>query len=113
MGQGTGKAQRSYRVDRFVVPDQALEEFLSRVRQTHELLRAQPGFLQDLLLEQASEPGKRNVITVVEWESEEAIAAAKAKVQSMQRKANFNPQELIARLGIRAEIANYRHIQSL
>lgn len=105
------KAQHFYRVDRFTVPEQALEEFLGRVRQTHELLRAQPGFLQDLLLEQSFVPGERNVMTIVEWESEEAIAAAKASVQAMHREAGFNPQELIARLGIRAEIASYRHIQ--
>ncbi|PWK63299.1 antibiotic biosynthesis monooxygenase family protein [Aminobacter sp. AP02] len=110
MSQDAGKAQRIYRVDRFTVPDGARVEFLGRVRQTHELLRQQPGFLQDMLLEQTSEPGALNIITIVEWESEAAIAPAKARVQAMHAQANFNPQELIARLGIKADIANYRHV---
>ncbi|CAI2933059.1 antibiotic biosynthesis monooxygenase family protein [Aminobacter niigataensis] len=110
MGQDASKAQRIYRVDRFTVPDGARAEFLDKVRQTHELLRVQPGFLQDMVLEQPSMPGEHNVITIVEWESEAAIASAKAKVQSMHAQANFNPQELIARLGIKADIASYRHI---
>lgn len=110
MDQNASKAQRVYRVDRFAVPDQARAEFLGKVQQTHELLRVQPGFLQDMLLEQPSVEGEHNVITIVEWESEAAIAPAKAKVQAMHAEANFNPQELIARLGIKADIANYRHI---
>lgn len=62
------RSERIYRVD-FVVPDHAREEFINRVRRTHELLRTQPGFLQDFVLEQSSGPGEFNFVTVVEWES--------------------------------------------
>lgn len=44
-------SDRIYRVDKFVVPDAAREEFLDRVRRTHASLKAQPGFLQDFVLE--------------------------------------------------------------
>ena len=40
-------SERVYRVDKFVVPNDAREEFLQKARQTHALLKAQPGFLQD------------------------------------------------------------------
>ena len=110
MVQNSGKTQRIYRVDRFKVPDSSRAEFLDKVRQTHELLRVQPAFLQDMLLEQPLTSGEHNVITIVEWENEAAIASAKAKVQAMHARANFNPQELIARLGIKADIASYRHV---
>lgn len=53
-----GHAGRVYRVDRFTVPEGARAEFLSRVRQTHEALRAQPGFLQDLVLEEPGGAGR-------------------------------------------------------
>jgi hypothetical protein len=41
-----------YRVDKFVVPPGAREEFLEKARRTHALLKAQPGFLQDFVIVQ-------------------------------------------------------------
>lgn len=46
-----------FRVDKFVVPSEAREEIIAKVRMTHELLRQQKGFVQDFLLEQFSGPG--------------------------------------------------------
>jgi len=52
--------EKIYRVDKFVVPSTAREEFLHKVRRTHAVLKAQPGFLQDFVLEQSSGPGEFN-----------------------------------------------------
>lgn len=38
-------SEHIYRVDKFVVPEGARQEFLGRVRSTHKLLKAQPGFV--------------------------------------------------------------------
>jgi len=46
----SNQSGRIYRVDKFVVPDRAREEFIHNVRNTHELLRTLPGFLQDFVL---------------------------------------------------------------
>jgi hypothetical protein len=105
----TDKAQHVNRVDRFVVPNSIKAEFLDKVRQTHEVLRVQPGFLQDMLLEQHA-GGEHRIVTIVEWEDEGAVASAKFNVQAMQREMNFNPQEFLAQNDIRAEIGNYQHI---
>ena len=43
-----------YRVDKFVVPAAARQEFLERVTQTHQILRGQAGLIRDLILEQSS-----------------------------------------------------------
>lgn len=99
-----------YRVDKFVVPEPAREEFLRRVHETHQVLHRQPGFLRDALLEQVSGPGRFNIVTVAEWESQAAIDAARAAVMDAHAKSGFNAQETIARLGIEADIANYRPI---
>jgi len=96
------RANLSYRVDKFVVPEQASEEFIGRVRNTHELLRTQPGSFQNFVLEQSAGPGEFNFVTFVEWESSEAIESARAAVMAM------HPQEMFARLGIKADLANYR-----
>ncbi|HWP45863.1 MAG TPA: hypothetical protein VNM22_01765 [Candidatus Limnocylindrales bacterium] len=63
---GTGHI---YRVDKFVVPNSARDEFMARVKATHEVLRKQRGFVQDILLEQFAGPGEFNFVTIVEWES--------------------------------------------
>src|SRR6266436_3484409 len=101
-----------YRVDKFVVPTGAREEFLERARRTHALLKAQPGFLQDLILEQSSGPGEFNFVTVVEWASQEAVENARAAVVKLHGKINFNAQEMFARLGIEADLAYYKRLEA-
>ena len=102
---------RVYRVDRFVVPGAARDEFLARVRATHALLKRQAGFLQDFLLEEPRGPDASQIVTIVEWESPGAIPPARAAVQSMHRQTSFDPQEMIARLGIDADLGTYREIR--
>src|SRR5258708_1848332 len=101
-----------YRVDKFVVPGPAREEFLERARRTHALLKAQPGFLQDLILEQSSSPGEFNFVTIVEWAGKEAVETARAAVVTLPGKMTFPPQEVFARLDIKADIANYKRLEA-
>jgi heme-degrading monooxygenase HmoA len=103
--------KRLYRVDKFVVPAHAREEFVSKVQTTHELLRTLPGFVQDFVLEQSSGPGEFNMVTIVEWDSVEAIEPARAAVLAKHQEMNFNPQEMFARLGIKADLGNYKKIE--
>ncbi len=79
----SGRPGRVYRVDKFVVPNGAREELLSRIRDTHGLLRAQPGFLQDFLLEEPAGPGQFNLVTLVEWDGPESVERARAAVTAM------------------------------
>jgi hypothetical protein len=100
-----------YRVDKFAVPSGAREEFLDRARRAHAFLKAQPGFLQDFVLEQCSGPGEFNVVTIVEWANQEAFENASTAVIARYREMNFNPQETLARLGIKADLANYKRVE--
>lgn len=102
-----------FRVDKFVVPAAAREEILAKVRTTHELLRLQQGFVQDFLLEQFSGPGEFNLVTIVEWESQAAIDNVVPIVKAARERIAFNPHEMIARLGVRADIANYQRVPGL
>ncbi|HXH06570.1 MAG TPA: antibiotic biosynthesis monooxygenase family protein [Vicinamibacterales bacterium] len=95
-----------YRVEKFVVPQAARDEFLKRIHDTHHVLRRQPGFIQDALLEQIAGPGRFNIVTIAEWESEEAIEASRGVVARAHEEAGFNPRETIARLGIEADIGD-------
>lgn len=100
------------RIDKFVVPQTARAEFLQKVRATHEILRRQPGFIRDALLEQVSGPGRFNIVTVAEWESQAAIDAARAVVMKAHAESRFSPQEMMARLGIEADIADYKPLDA-
>ena len=105
-------SERIYRVDKFIVPGGAREEFLGKARRIHSHLKAQPGFLQDFVLEQSSGPGEFNFVAIVEWASQEAIANARAAVLVLHREMNFNSQEMFARIGIKGDLANYKRLEA-
>ena|SRR5438105_8011038 len=106
------KPQRLYRIDKFKVPQSARGEFLERVRSTHQFLRTLPGFVRDALFEQTSGPGAFNFVTLVEWESAEALESAKKAVMGKHAEIGFDPKEMFARLGIDADLANYTRIET-
>lgn len=96
-----------YRVDKFVVPAAARDEFMARILNIREILDGMKGCCQNLVLEQVSGPGEFNVVTIVEWEDANALEKAKTAVAARYTEMNFNPQETMARLGIKADMANY------
>lgn len=82
-----------YRVDKFVVPEEARERFWSNVRRTHAVLRDQPGFLDDVLLEKDSGPGRFNAVTLAKWASQDDLGAAGTAVGHAHDAAGFRPAE--------------------
>ncbi|HEX7676067.1 MAG TPA: antibiotic biosynthesis monooxygenase family protein [Bdellovibrio sp.] len=99
------------KVDKFIVPHEAKEEFLAKVKETHQMLRQQPGFIKDYVLEKFAGPGEFNVVTLVEWENQNAIDQAKAVIREDQAKKGFNPPDLLKKLGIKADLSDYKHIE--
>lgn len=97
----------TYRVDKFVVPEDVREEFWGNVRRTHSVLRDQPGFLDEVLLEKDSGPGRFNVVTIVRWASDDDLAAARTAVEQAHRAAGFRLAEFFANVGIEADLGNY------
>jgi heme-degrading monooxygenase HmoA len=97
----------TYRIDKFVVPNLAREEFWTHVRRTHSVLRNQHGFLGDALLEQHSGPGRFNVVTMVRWSSADDLGSARSAVEQSHQEAGFRPAEFFQRVGIEADLANY------
>lgn len=96
-----------YRIDKFVVPRAAMAEFSGAVQDTHAVLRRQPGFVRDLILDQVSGPGDFNMVTFVEWADADALAAAVEAVRSFHRSVGFDGRSLAERLGIRGDIGIY------
>jgi heme-degrading monooxygenase HmoA len=103
----THDSKQVYRIDKFKVPKSARDEFVQKVNITHQFIKTLPGFGQDWVLEQIGGPGEFNFVTVVIWESADAIASAKQAVMEKHKEIGFNPSEMFARLGIEADLANY------
>jgi hypothetical protein len=99
--------QHLYRIDKFKVPPAARGAFLAGVREVQSFLSTLPGFVRDMIFEQSSGPGAFNFVTLVEWESAEAVEGAKKTVAAKFEANGFNPQEKRARLGIEADVALY------
>jgi heme-degrading monooxygenase HmoA len=100
----------TFRVDRFDVPRAALDPFMARLRTTQRLLDAREGCRQNLVLQGAADGGSVAVVTIVEWASEEAMAAARTAMQSQYAREGFDPAAFMRELGIRPDMATYRPI---
>jgi quinol monooxygenase YgiN len=96
-----------FRVDKFIVPDTAREAFLERASETHALLDTLDGCLYNVVLEQVAGPGTFNFVTIVEWESAEALENARAILHGRYAETGFDPQAFISKWDITADMANY------
>lgn len=85
------------RLDRFTLPAAARPALLARIAETHAFLREQPGFLRDAVMEG---PDGGEIVTLVEWASPEAVAAARAAVADRQAETGFDRAAFLANSGI-------------
>ncbi len=99
-----------YRIDRFELPETARDELLTAVLHTHALLRRQPGFERDLLVEEPLPDGRLHVLTLAAWRDEEAVASARSVIAADRATTGFDPAELIARLGVTAQFGVYQQL---
>lgn len=96
-----------HRIDKFVVPPEAVPAFVAQMQHIQQTLRGLPGCLRQMVLTQSSGPGEFNVITLVEWESTEAVSRAQEIVQRQFAAEGFNPSEFVREQGIRADLGFY------
>ena len=68
--------------------------------------------MQDYILEQTGGPDEFNVVTIAIWDSAEAIEAARKVVMARHEAMGFNPEEMFARLGIKADLTTYRQVDA-
>lgn len=97
-----------YRINKFIVPQAARDEFLATViKPTHEMLRRQPGVVRDMVLEQVSGPGEFNIVAVVEFAGADAVPPIAAAVAEFHRRIGVDPS-LTKRLGVLSDQGNYK-----
>jgi len=97
-----------FRVDKFVVPSQSISVFVERIHQVQRMLGEQPGCLQKHVLTQTGDSSEFDVVTVVEWASADAVAAAQAAMQKLLAREGFDIQAFRKKLGVRGDSGMYR-----
>lgn len=108
-GESSAPAPRSvFRVDKFVVPSQSLSVFVERIHHVQRMLGDLPGCLQKHVLTQTGDSSEFDVVTVVEWASADAVAAAQTVVQKQLASEGFDLQAFRKKLGVRGDSGMYR-----
>ncbi|SFN19518.1 hypothetical protein [Variovorax sp. OV329] len=92
-----------YRIDKFAVPADALPAFLKRLHWIDQAVAALPGCRQNRVMTERS-GSEFNVATLVEWNSPEALAAARAQISRRYAEEGFDPTDFMKRLGVRADM---------
>lgn len=106
----TDAARTILRIDCFTVPGTVRGEFLRRVNATHAVLRGQPGFVFDRIVERPVDDGASRLITIVEWSGPDAIAGAVRAVKEAHRGDGFSAADFIAANGIVADLGTFRPV---
>jgi heme-degrading monooxygenase HmoA len=98
-------------IDKFIVPTETKEEFLTRLRLNLDLIKSQPGLVETTAYEKTGGEGEFNFVTVAVWENDEALSKAKQTVSAEYRKQGFDLQEMLKRLNVKIDRAVYKKLE--
>ncbi|WP_117193725.1 antibiotic biosynthesis monooxygenase [Rhizobium terrae] len=102
---------RVVRVNRFSVPADARREFMQLIERTHEVIRMQPGVIDDMILEQQAGAGAINLMTVIRFEGEHVLQPIIAAVARSDEAAGIDRQTLTRRLGVEASVGFFTPVE--
>jgi quinol monooxygenase YgiN len=96
-----------FRIDKFVVPAEVRPAFIAQMQRVQHRLRSLPGCLRAHVLNQTGGTGEFNVVTVVEWASEQAVASAAVLVKARFAQEGFDPVAFTKNAGVRSDLGFY------
>lgn len=99
------------RVNQFAVPEEVRDDFCCILADTHAVVRRQEGFVRDYILERPAGPGRLSIVTVIEFTSPDVVEGVAAALADFDRKRGVGRQELMARLGVSAEMGLYQRME--
>jgi heme-degrading monooxygenase HmoA len=94
-------------IDSLVVPEASKEVFLQRVRQSAEILKKLPGFVDGYVYEKKGGESDVNIVTTAVWKDEEALENARAAIVTEFRKQGTNPAEIMKSLRVQSSRSLY------
>ena len=104
----TAEPRGFFRIDRFTVPAAGRDELLRRLEETREVLRAQPGYVRDYILERTNSNEGIGLLTFVEWDATARVESVRDAVRARHAQRNFDPNEMYRRLNVETDIGTYR-----
>lgn len=96
-----------FRIDKFAVPAEALDEFVAQMKHLQQHLRSLPGCVSASVLTQVGGPGRFNVLTWVEWTDSASVAHATAVMQKTLVDEGFDPRAFTERLRVQGDLGVY------
>lgn len=96
-----------YFVDKFLIPQNSIEEFTLRMKYNRSFIKNLSGFIKDEVYEQKDEEGNLIIITIAAWQSQDNLNNAKSAVQAEYKRIDFNPIEFYQRLNIKMDRGQY------
>ena len=99
-------------IDKFIVPQNARQEFVERMNINRNFIKGLDGFVRDNVYERTDEQGNIIVVTIAVWQNEEAIKKAKEAVQEEYKRLNFNMPEMLKRLNITIDRGVYKRFEN-
>lgn len=106
-----GDESNVFFIDKFIIPQYAIEEFTQRMQYNRNFIKSIPGFIKDEVLSHEDNHGNLVLMTIAVWQSQDHLDKAKQSVQAEYKKINFNPTEFTERLGIKTERAVFKVYQ--
>jgi len=98
-------------IDRFIVPQPAIDTFMQRVNYNRNFIKKLPGFMHDAAYQHRDEKGNLIFVTVAVWENETVISNAKAAVQAEYKRIGFNMPQFLEQAGIIIERGIYEEVE--
>lgn len=96
-----------FRIDSFVVPDAAREEFEAAMQRNMTFIRTLPGFRGHVVFEKRVGDSSFDIVTVAAWESRVAVERAGKEVRAYYQRIGFDMPGALKRWGVTLVRADY------
>ena len=106
------KAEKQIFIDKFKVPKIAIEDFKKRINLSMSIVSKQTGFVRNEAYENLNDDGSLDYLTIVIWESAEALKNSKPKVKEEYDKLGFKPEEMMESFHISRERSIYTEVKN-
>jgi len=96
-----------FRINRFSVPSDSRADFMALIGDTMAVIRRQPGFVRDVVLENATGLGASSVMTLIEFAHRSVLPGVIEALAADDRSRGLDRPVELARLGVKAENGLY------